>query len=135
MAVEDELFALWTSPPDTLDDPVARFAELYADPVVVNGAPMPVVDLVARARGLHEAFDEHEIEIVDRIESPGKLAIAFRHRARHAGPWQTPMGVLPPTGRVVTGLGIDLLTFTEGRIGSIWVLADELQRLLQIRAD
>jgi SnoaL-like polyketide cyclase len=96
---------------------------------------MSLGDLVARARGLHAAFTEHEIELVDRIESPGKLAITFRHRARHSGPWQTPLGELAPTGRIVTGLGIDLLTFAEGRISSIWVLADELQRMIQVKLD
>jgi hypothetical protein len=33
---------------------------------------------------------------------------------------------------VVTGLGIDLLTFTDGKVSAIWVLADELQRILQV---
>jgi hypothetical protein len=34
----------------------------------------------------------------------------------------------------VTGLGIDILTFDDsGRIARIWVLADELQRLAQLR--
>ncbi|HEV2777981.1 MAG TPA: ester cyclase [Actinophytocola sp.] len=133
MPVEDALFALWTRPPDLLDDPITRFGELYTEPVRINGTPMSLDDLVARARGLHTAFTEHDIELVDRIESPRKLAIAFRHRARHSGPWQTPLGELAPTGRIVTGLGIDLLTFTEHRISSIWVLADELQRMIQVK--
>jgi hypothetical protein len=132
MTIEDRLFALWTVPPDTLGDPVAAFGALYTDPVTINGVPMSVEDLVARARALHTAFAEHETELVDRIESPGRLAVAFRHRARHVGVWETPLGTLAPTGTVVTGLGIDLLTFTDGRISGIWVLADELQRILQI---
>lgn len=131
MPIEDELFALWSQSPDLLDDPVAAFGRLYTDPVTINGTPMSLEDLVARARALHAAFSGHEMEIVDRIESPGKLAIAFRHRAKHTGPWQTPMGEQPPTGKLITGLGIDLLTITNGKITTIWVLADELQRLLQ----
>jgi predicted ester cyclase len=132
MTIDDRLFELWTTPPDERPDPAGPFREVYADPVTINGAPMPVEGLVARARALHAAFDRHEIEVVDRIEEPGRLAIAFRHRARHVGEWETPLGTLAPTGRVVTGLGIDLLTFTDGKISSIWVLADELQRILQV---
>jgi hypothetical protein len=73
-------------------------------------------------------------EIVDRVAQPGKLAIAFRHRARHTGPWTTPVGEIAPTGATVTGLGIDLLTLVDDRVAEIWVLADELQRLAQVGA-
>ena len=132
--LEERLFVLWTVPPDSRNDPDAAFRELYEDPVLINGASMRVTDLVARARALHTAFTEHEIRIVERIAEPGKLAIAFRHTARHTGPWTTPLGVLEPTGNVVAGLGIDLLTVRDGRVSEIWVLADELQRLAQVRA-
>jgi hypothetical protein len=135
MAIDDQLFALWLVPPDTLEDPAGAFADLYTDPVTINGVPMPVSDLVDRARALHEAFTEHELEIVDRVEAPGKLTVAFRHRARHTGVWRTPLGDLPPTGHTVAGLGIDVLTIAaDERISEIWVLADELQRILQIQA-
>jgi hypothetical protein len=133
MGTEQQLFDLWSVPPDEHDNPVEAFARLYADPVIINGAPMPVADLVARARALHEVFTEHVIEVVDLVEAPGKLTVAFRHRARHTGPWTTPLGEIAPTGRTVTGLGIDVLTLdATGRITTIWVLADELQRILQV---
>jgi hypothetical protein len=61
-----------------------RSAILESGPVVINGAPMSVADLVARTEALHSAFTDHVIEIVDR------------------------------------------------RITRIWVLADELQRILQV---
>ncbi|MBU2664750.1 ester cyclase [Actinoplanes bogorensis] len=127
MEFEEQLFALWLGPPIEAD-----FRLVYADPVVINGTPMTVTDLVARASALHSAFTDHEFEIVDRVRAPGKLTVAFRHRARHTGVWSTPLGDLPPTGRVVSGLGIDVLTLDDdGRISAIWVLSDELQRILQ----
>jgi hypothetical protein len=129
-----QLMDLWVVPPEKRADPVGAFSAVYADLVTVNGTPVPVADLVARARALHMAFADHVIELVDRVEGPDKLAIAFRHTARHVGPWQTPMGEIGATGRTVTGLGIDILTVdADGRISGIWVLADELQRLLQVR--
>lgn len=134
MTVEARLLDLWARPPDELPDPLAGFRDVYTDPVTINGTPWPLADLVARARALHEAFSEHVAEIVDRVEAPGKLAIAFRHTARHTGPWRTPLGELAPTGRMVSGLGIDVLTLdADGRVRGIWVLADELQRILQVR--
>jgi hypothetical protein len=132
--IDKELFDLWSVPPDELGDPVAEFRRLYADPVLINGTPMPVADLVARARSLHRAFTDHVIEVVDRVVAPGKLTVAFRHTARHTGPWATPLGEIAATGRTVTGLGIDVLSLdAAGRIGAIWVLADELQRIMQVR--
>jgi hypothetical protein len=133
-ALEQRLFALWSVPPDSHDDPVAAFGALYADPVLINGSPMAVADLVERARVLHRAFTEHEITVVDRVAQPGKLAIAFRHTARHSGPWATPLGEMAATGRTVAGLGIDLLTLAGDQVTEIWVLADELQRLAQVDA-
>ena len=128
--MERQLFELWSVPPDEHGDPVAAFGRLYADPTIINGVAMSVADLVARARALHEAFTD----VVDVVEAPDKLTVAFRHRARHTGPWATPLGEISPTGRTVTGLGIDVLTLdATGRITAIWVLADELQRILQVR--
>ena len=131
-ALETRLFELWTSPPDSTADPLAAFGAVYADPVLINGAPMALADLVARARAVHVAFTEHEIEVVDRIAEPGKLAVAFRHSAKHTGPWTTSVGEIAPTGRTVTGIGIDLLTLEDDKVVEIWVLADELQRLQQL---
>jgi hypothetical protein len=129
-----ELMDLWVVPTDEQTDPVEAFGSVYADPVRINGTPMSVSDVVARARTLHLAFADHVIEIVDQVKQEDKLAIAFRHTARHVGPWTTPLGEIAATGRTVTGLGMDLLTFdADGRISEIWVLADELQRVLQVR--
>jgi hypothetical protein len=129
---EERLLALWRVPPDSRDDPIADFSAFYADPTLINGTPIAVQDLVARARGLHAAFSEHQMAVVDRVVEEGKVAIAFRHSARQTGPWVTPVGTIEPTGRVVSGLGIDVLTVAEGRVTEIWVLADELQRLMQV---
>ncbi|BCJ47357.1 hypothetical protein GCM10010168_70530 [Actinoplanes ianthinogenes] len=133
MSVEEQLFALWSAPPDEQPDPAGRFRAVYTDPVTINGVPMTVAGLVERARGLHQAFTGHEIEVVDRVAAPGKLVVAFRHTARHTGAWSTPLGEIAATGRTVSGLGIDVLTLAEdGRVTAIWVLADELQRILQV---
>lgn len=128
----DELMNLWTVPPDERVDPLADFAELYADPVSVNGQPMALIALVDRARALHTAFSDHHITVVDRLVTSDKVAVAFHHRARHAGPWATSLGVVPATGQEVQGLGIDIFTLRDGRVEQIWVLADELQRIQQV---
>lgn len=128
----DGLMRLWTVPPAERPDAVSDFAQFYADPVHVNGLPIPLAALVERARAVHMAFTHHHITVVDRVANGDKVALAFRHRARHSGPWSTSMGVVPATGKKVHGIGIDILTVREGRIEEIWVVADELQRLEQV---
>jgi hypothetical protein len=129
------LLSLWDSPPETRDDPKAAFAALYTDPVLVNGTPITVRDMVARAAGLHAAFTQHDREVLEIVSGPGKLVIAFRHAARHTGPWSTPVGDLAPTGRRIEALVIDVLTVDpDGRISAVVVVADELSRLQQAGA-
>jgi hypothetical protein len=112
----------------------AAFHQLYADPVLVNGAPFPVAALVERARDLHAAFEGLQLELVDRVDGPGRVAIAHRNRGRHVGPLATPLGEVPATGHMVETLGIDILTVADDLITEIWVAADELGRLLQLGA-
>jgi predicted ester cyclase len=133
-ALLDRLLGLWQEPVDERDDPEAAFRELYADPVSVNGTPMPVSSLVERARALQRAFDGLTTEIVDMVETPDRVAIAFYMRARHVGPLDTPIGTVPPTGGAVEVRTIDILTIADGRIRALWVVSDELGMLTQLDA-
>jgi predicted ester cyclase len=45
------------------------------------------------------------------------------------GPLETPAGRVPPTGQRVDLRVIDILTLTDGRISSIWMVADWLTAL------
>jgi hypothetical protein len=69
-ALVDRLLPLWTRPVHARDDPRAAFAEVYADPVVVNGTAMTITELVDRARSLQQAFDRLGMDIVDTVEAP-----------------------------------------------------------------
>lgn len=133
-ALIDRLAGVWTAVPtgDVRDE--AAFREVYADLVTLNGADTPIGELVERYRVLHVAFADLDIEVVDQAELPGTLAVVLRQRGRHVGPLRTPLGTVAPTGRTFDVLGIDLLTVSDGRITRIWVVADELGRLAQLRA-
>jgi predicted ester cyclase len=124
------LLALWESSPTERQDPVGDFAELYADPVLVNGTPVPVADLVARATALNRAFSDPETEVLDVVTEGSKVAFAFRRTATHVGTWRTPLGDVPATGKRLTLMGLDILTVESGRVTTIWVLADDLAVLL-----
>jgi predicted ester cyclase len=124
------LLALWETSPSDRPDPVADFGTLYADPVLVNGTPTRVVDLVSRATALNAAFADSRTTVLDVVAEGSKVAFAFRREATHVGAWLTPVGEVPATGRRVTLMGMDILTVEDGRVTAIWVLADDLAVLL-----
>jgi predicted ester cyclase len=127
----DRLFRAWTNV-DDLDQLEGRFAELYTDPVRVNGANLMLVDLVARAKSLHAAFSGLRAEVLQIVEGADSLAVAFIMRGRHVGPYETPFGTIQPTGSDVQIRTIDVLTITAGKISAIWVNADDLGTLRQL---
>jgi predicted ester cyclase len=130
----ERLRALWTQPVDALDDAEAAFGQLYANPVLVNGTEMSLAELVDRARSLQRAFDRLSMDILDAVETPGRIVLAFVMRGRHAGPFASPLGTVAPTGRDIEVRTIDVLAIADGIITAIWVVADDLGLLRQLGA-
>jgi predicted ester cyclase len=127
----ERLFQAWTAV-DDLSDIEDQFAALYTDPVRVNGSAMSLADLAARARALHAAFSDLRAEILQIVEDAGSLAIVFVMHGRHTGPYQSPFGIIQPTGSDVQIRTIDVLTLAAEKISSIWVNADDLGTLRQL---
>lgn len=130
----DRLLQLWSEPLPDDSTAESAFRELYTDPVSVNGVHLSVADLVARARSLQGAFDGLYAEVVDRVETPDRVVVAFLMHGRHVGPLHTPLGAVAPTGRPVVIRTIDALTVSDGLISNIWVVSDELGLLRQLDA-
>ena len=130
----ERLRELWSHPVGDRPDPVTAFREVYADPVVVNGSEMTVADLVGRARALQAAFSGLSMHILDTVEAPGRVVIAFLMRGRHVGPYTSPLGTIAPTQREVEIRTIDVLSITAGVISAVWVVSDELGLLRQLGA-
>src|SRR2546423_9066066 len=130
----DRLLRLWGSPPAPGEQALADFRTLYADPLQLNGNEVFVEELVFRARVLHTAFVEVQLDVVANLEASGRAVIAFRQRGRHVGSLPTPLGDLEPTGRVADILVIDVLTTEHGLITEVWAVGDELGRLMQLEA-
>jgi SnoaL-like polyketide cyclase len=134
VALLERLLPLWTQPVDSWDDAGAAFREVYADPVVVNGIEMRVAELVDRARALQRAFTQLGMDIMDTVETPDRVVIAFVMRGRHTGPFVSPLGTVAPTQRDIEVRTIDVLTVTAGVISAIWVVSDDLGLLRQLGA-
>ena len=134
IALLERLLPLWTEPVDGRGDPEAAFGEVYADPVVVNSTEMSLTALVARARSLQQAFDQLGMDILDTVETPDRVVVAFEMRGRHVGPYASPLGTVAPTGRDIAARTIDVLTIAGGLVTAIWVVADDLGLLRQLDA-
>ena len=100
----DRMLDVWRRTPADDAEAAAAFAEVYADPLTVNGAPMTVTGLLARARAVHSAFDDLNMELLDLVTAPERVVIGFVMRGRHTGPLNTQYereggvsGRLPPS--------------------------------------
>ena len=130
----DGLLALWTDPVAEAPDARERFGAVYADPVTVNGTPMPLDALVERARGVRRTYADLTMEEVHRLGTGDRLVVAFVMHGRHVGPLTTLLGDVAPTGREVRIRVTDILTVADGRITDIWMISDEVGLLHQLGA-
>lgn len=130
----DALIQLWTRPVPEGAAGVAAFARRYDERLLVNGSEMALEALVERARALQAAYAEMSGTLLARADTDARTTIVFNMRGRHVGPLTTPLGILPPTGKVVERQVIDLLVLRDGRIAEIWMTADELGALSRIGA-
>jgi predicted ester cyclase len=127
----ERLFVAWTGT-DDLAQMGDRFAALYTDPVRVNGTDISPADLVSRARSLHGAFSGLRAELLQVVEDKDSIAVAFVMHGWHTGPYQTPFGIIQPSGVKVQIRTIDVLTISNDKISAIWVIADDLGTLRQL---
>jgi len=133
--VIDRALPLWAEPVPADDaSALAAFGLVYADPVRVNGEPTPLMELVRRARMLQGAFSNLHHEIVAAVDEGERCSFAFRLSGRHTGTLETPLGPVPPTGRLVTVTGLDVFTLRDGRVAEIWAVADMLGLLISAGA-
>jgi hypothetical protein len=130
----DRLMALWATPPADDAEALSEIRKLYTDPVVINGATFAAEDLLARIRALQGAYRDVGHELIERVEAPGRLVIAFRMRGVHVGPLDTPLGTVAATGRAFEMRVIDVLTLAGGRVSAITMVADELTQLRALGA-
>ena len=123
---------LWGQPLPEGDASLELFRAVYADPVQVNGVATPVQVLLDRARMMQAAFDDLRHTVLETVQTPTRLAFAFRISGRHVGPLETPLGVLAPTATAVDVAGLDIFVIDEerDRVTEIWAQADYLSLLM-----
>ena len=74
------------------------------------------------------------MDILDTVETPGRIVIAFVMRGRHVGPFISPLGSVAPTQRDIEVRTIDVLAITGGLVPAVRVVSDDLGLLRQLGA-
>jgi hypothetical protein len=128
----DRMLELWSVPPT--DDSITLFRDVYADPYRVNGASISVAEIVERASRIHIALRGLQHVLIDRVDDGCRTVVLLEQRGVHVGDLPSPLGVVPPTGRLLTRRFVELIDHDGQRLVEAKVIADDLARLVQAGA-
>jgi predicted ester cyclase len=80
--------------------------------------------------GFRAAFSDAQWEIVDLVAAGDKIVVRRAWQMTHTGPFQG----LPPSGRTLTGTGIDIHQLRDGKLIETWSESDNLSFMQQLGA-
>ncbi len=83
--------------------------EIFVDPE--SGPPI--------AQVLRTAFPDYRITIKAQLAEGDMVATVWEGRGTHQGTWQSPIGAIPATGKVVTWTGSTTLRLVDGKIADV----------------
>jgi len=123
----------WTSfEADRLDD-AARLCQPDVETTLPGGMRLHGTEtLTAVLATFREAFPDIRHEIVDTVEAGDKIAVELKVSGTHTGPFRTPQGDVPPTGRPVVWESVDVVTVRDGKIASWHTYFDQMAFLAQL---
>ncbi len=91
-----------------------------------------VADVQQLTTTLHTAFPDFHIVIEDQIAEGAKVVTRFTASGTHQGVWQSPFGILQPTGKRFEHEGIRIFQIADGKLTETWGGADTLSQLQQL---
>ena len=65
------------------------------------------------------AFPDYQLTIEDQIAEVDKVATVWTGSGTHQGEWESPAGLVAPTGRQVMWTGTTTLRLSEGKISDV----------------
>jgi steroid delta-isomerase-like uncharacterized protein len=69
--------------------------------------------------GFKDAFPEMVINIDNQVIGDGQVVNEISTTSKHTGPLQTPMGVIPPTGKTVRFTVCEVWGIRDGKLASL----------------
>jgi steroid delta-isomerase-like uncharacterized protein len=79
-----------------------------------------------------DASSEREVQINNVVESDGTVVVEFIFRFKNTGPFATPQGALPPTGRTVSLASIGIYELRDGKLAASRGMYDRLDVMTQL---
>lgn len=114
----------------------ARIRELNAENGVVEAPGDVHVEgreaATEYAMGWLRAFPDARITIREEIVAGDWVVQEFTFDGTHDEPLSTPAGEIPPTGRHLTGRGVQILRVEEGAVAETRLYFDQVQVLTQL---
>ena len=115
----------------------AELNELLSPDYVLHGLTGGSTDRAGRIRQLAmflRAFPDQRVTADDLIAQGDKVTLRWTTRGTQTGPFDSPLGVIQPTGRSVTHAGINIMRFVDGKVVEEWSAEDTLSLLQQLGA-
>ena len=81
-----------------------------------------------------EAFPDKHFDIEEVIAEGDKVVLRWRFRGTHSGPFWTPAGTIPATGRPLTLTATLTYRLEDGKIAEEWAALDWLSVVQQLGA-
>jgi predicted ester cyclase len=117
-----QLFRTWN------DEDLEQLGRWLAPSVAHDGRPATVEELTDWHRREREVWAGTTYDVVSLVSDGSTVAVRWRARATHVGAW----GPVAATGRTVEWDGVHFFTVAEGRVTSIWAMADRFAKAEQL---
>jgi aspartyl-tRNA synthetase len=111
------------------DHEFSRLGKFVAADVAVNGQMQSREEYIAGLQAVVRAFPDYRWDLRHLLVEGDWISAHFRDTGTHRGPF---LGV-PPTGRAVSTQEFALYRLQDGKIAEVWVAADNLHLLNQLR--
>jgi predicted ester cyclase len=103
-----------------IDRSYERFEEYFAEGAQVNGSSFAREYLEGTADGLHAAFPDLKLELLEQLRADDRVITRFVLEGTNTGPFNT----YPATGRAVRFNGVAIDTIEGGRVVDSWLHID-----------
>ncbi len=108
---------------------LAVLAQFVSPNAVNHTVPDGLPQEPSQFLGLHlGAFPDLKVTVEDLLVDGDKVVARVSYRGTHQGAF---MGI-PPTGKQITGMGINIFRITNGKLVEHWGLSDRISALRQL---
>jgi len=94
--------------------------------------PEHVADVEHLTMMLYTAFPDFHVTIEDQIAEGDMVVTRFTASGTYRGEWHSPLGMIAPTGKRFSHMGIRMFRIANGKLVETWGGADMLSQLQQL---